>query len=133
MDAEGLRETERLVQLGGPAVDVGQEARELDEQHEGREDADDREPEVVEHRVGETRAADAQRDQREQRDGVALREAVADEPMGGVVAAALVDRAPVEQSRDAVTSVVVEDRHRQDQDRQNERRDGRAGDTPASP
>ena len=27
---------------GGPAVDVGEEARELDEQHEGDEDADDR-------------------------------------------------------------------------------------------
>ena len=29
---EGLREPERLAGCGGPAVDVGEEARELDEQ-----------------------------------------------------------------------------------------------------
>ena len=34
VDGEGLREPERLAELGGPAVDVGEEARELDEQHE---------------------------------------------------------------------------------------------------
>ena len=49
-----------------PPLDVGEEARELDEQHERDEHADDREALVVEDVVGEARAAERGRDQREQ-------------------------------------------------------------------
>ena len=63
-------------------------------------------------------------------DRVPLREPVADEPVRGVVAAALVDRPPFEQPRDRHERG-VEDRHGEDQDRQHERRDGRPGDAPA--
>ena len=50
--------------------------------------------------------------------------------MRRVVAAALVDRAPLEQPRDRHERG-VEDRHGEDQDRQHERGDGRPGDAPA--
>ena len=114
----------------GPAVGVGEEARELDQEREGDDDADDGVAPVVEDVVGEARAADGERDQRQERDRTALGEAVADEPVGGVVAAALVDRAPVEHPSDR-DERRVEDRDGQDEHRQDQRRDGRAGHAPA--
>ena len=70
------------------------------------------------------------RDQREQRDRVLLGQAEADEPVRGVVAAALVDRPAFEQPRDR-DERGVEDRHGEHEDRQDQRRDGRTGDAPA--
>ena len=96
---ERLREPHRLAGAERPPLDVGEEARELHEQREREDDADDRPADVVEHVVGEAREADAGRDQREQRDRVPLGEPVAHEPVRGVVAAALVDRPPFEQAR----------------------------------
>ena len=63
------------------AVGVCEEASELNEEREGEDDADDRVDVVVEDGVGEARAAEAEGDQREQRDRVPLGEAEAHEAM----------------------------------------------------
>ena len=70
------------------------------------------EPLVVEDVVGEARRAERGRDQREQEHGVLLGEAEADEPVRGVVAAALRDRPAFEQPDDGHERR-VEDRARQ--------------------
>jgi hypothetical protein len=92
---KGLHEPDRLG-LQRAAVDVGEEARELDKEREGEHYADDRVPDVVEHRVGEARSADAERDQRQEGHGVPFREAVTHQSVRAVVAAPLVDGSSVE-------------------------------------
>ena len=62
-------------------VDVREEARELDEQRERHEHADERHPAVVETRVGEARQAEPGGDRRQQDDGALLGDAAAHEPV----------------------------------------------------
>ena len=88
------------------ALEVDEEAGELHEQREGDEDADERDPVVAEHGVGERRAAEAGRDRGEQDDRAVLGEAAADEPVRGVVLAALVDRAALDARARSSTSAV---------------------------
>ena len=76
--------------------------------------------------TGEARAAERGRDQREQDDRPLLREPV-DEPVGRVVATALVDRPALEQAHDRHERR-VEDRHRQDQHGQQQQRRRRPSD-----
>ena len=76
---------------------LGQEVAELDEQDDADEDADRRDPAVVEHVVGEPGRAERDGDGREQPHGLALREAVVDEAVRGVVLAALGHRAALER------------------------------------
>ena len=128
--ATNVRSQPRSRARPGAALDVGEEARELHEQREREQHADQRDPRVVEHRVGEARRAERGRDQREQDDGALLGEPVVDEPVRGVVAAALVDRAgPRAGARRDERR--VEDRHGEHEDRQQQRRDRRPGDLPA--
>ena len=74
------------------ALEIDEEAGELDEQHERDEDADERDPVVAEHAVGEAGGAEAGGDRGEQDDRAVLGQPAADEPVGAVVLAALVDR-----------------------------------------
>ena len=111
-------------------LDLADEARELDEQGEAEEDADGRDPGVVEDGVREARRAERRRHEREQDERTALREAAVDDPVRGVVAAALADRPSLEQPHDR-DERRVEDRHREHEDRQEQRRDRRPGDVPA--
>ena len=90
---------------GAAALEVDEEAGELDEQRERDEDADERDPVVAEDGVGERGRAEAGRDRRQQNDGLLLRQTAPDEPVGGVVLPALVDR-PALAMRTAVTSAV---------------------------
>ena len=90
----------------GPRSTCGEEAPELDEQHERQQHADEVSARVGEHRVAEARGAERRRDQREHDHGALLGQAVVDEPVRGVVAAALVDRPPLEQAHDRSTSAV---------------------------
>ena len=71
------------------ALDVGEEAGELDEEREGDEHADERDPRVVGDLVGEARRREDDRDHGEEDDRALLGEAGVDEPVRGVVAAAL--------------------------------------------
>ncbi len=109
------------------AVGVGEQARKLHEQRERQEDAEQRHERVVQDGVREARPAERGGDEREQHDRALLRQPVVHEPVRCVVAAALVNRATFEQPHDR-DERRVEDRHGEDQDRQQERRGGRARD-----
>ena len=85
---------------------------------------------VVEHLVREARQAESSRDDAEQDDRPLVGEALVDETVRRVVAAAARDGSPLEQAHDR-DECRVEDRHGEDEDREQQRGDGRAGHGPA--
>ena len=129
MHGERLHQA-RCVRARRALLDVGEEARELHEEDERHEHADEREPLVVEHVVGEARRAERARDHREQQHRVLLGEPEAHEAVRRVVAAALRDGTAFEEAHDRHERR-VEDRHREDEDREQQRRHRRSGDLPA--
>ena len=119
-----------LVAPPGALLEVAQEAPELHEQDEGHEHAERGQAAVVEHVVRQRGRADRRRHEREQEHGLRLREAVVDEPVRGVVPAALRDRPPLREPHDR-DERRVEDRDREDEQRQQHRRDRGSRDRPA--
>ena len=125
MDDDAAEQALPAFRLRGPApVDVGEEARELDDHGERQEHADDGYLRVVDHRVRETRRTERGGDGREQDHRPAVRQAVVHEPVRAVVAAALVERAPLEQSHDR-DERRIQDRDGEDEQGQDEGRDRR--------
>ena len=112
------------------ALEIDQEAGELHEQHERDEDADERDPVVAEHAVGEAGGAEAGGDRGEQDDRAVLGQPAPDEPVRAVVLAALVDGTSLDDPRDR-DEAGVEDRDREHEQRQDERGDGRLRHLPA--
>ena len=119
-----------LLHNPGAFLDVGQEARKLNEEGEGHEHSEKRDPPVVDDGVGETRAAQRRGDDSQQDHRPPLGEARVDEAVGRVVPAALRDRAAFEQPHHGHERR-VEDRDGEDQHRQQQRRDRGAGRLPA--
>src|SRR5207249_504637 len=91
---------ERPRALRAAAVDVGEEAPQLDEKREGDEHADRRETAVAERLVREARRAERGRDEGEQEHRAGLGDAERNQAVRAVVAATLRDRPTVEQAHD---------------------------------
>ena len=119
-----------IAREAGAPLDVGEHARELHEQREREQHADEGHPDVVEHVVGQARSAEPGRDDCEQNDGALLGETVVDEPVRRVVAPALIHGPAVEQPHDR-DERRVQDGNREHEDRQQQCCDGRPGDLPA--
>ena len=102
-------------------LEVGEKGRELDEEREGEEDADERDRAAPDVGVREARPPERGRDEPEQEHGALLGEPAVDEPVRRVVAPTLVDRPPFEDADDRDQGR-VQDRHGQDEDGQEERR-----------
>ncbi len=124
------RHLRRRVSSARAFLEVAQEAAELHEQDEGEQDAECGQATVVQHVVGESGRADRSRDERQEQDGVRLREPVVDESVRRVVAASLAHR-PALPEPDERDERRVQDRDREDQQREEHRGDGRARDGPA--
>ena len=99
----------------GAARDAREERRELEEEGEGDEDADRRDPAAVEDGVGEAREPERGGDGDEEEHRPALGEAAVDEPVRRVVATALGDGAPGPEPQGG-DERRVEDRDREDED-----------------
>ena len=111
-------------------LQVGEEARELDEDDERDQQPDRGHAGVCEHVVGERGRAEQRRQQRQRGDRLLLGEAVVDEPVRGVVGAALGDGPALERPPDGHERR-VEDRDREHEQRQHDARQRRAGGRPA--
>ena len=120
----------RLRAASRALLEIAEEAPELDEQDERHEHAEGRQAAVVEDVVRERGRADRRRDEREQEHGLRLREAVVDEPVRRVVAAALRHGPALREPHDRDEGR-VEDRDREDEQREEHGRDRRPGDRPA--
>ncbi len=99
-----------------PLLQVAEEARELDEDDEADQHADGGDAGVREHVVGERGRAEQRREERQRSDRLLLGEAVVDEPVRGVVGAALGDRPALERPAHG------HERRVQDRDREHEQR-----------
>ena len=109
---------------------LGEEVAELDEQDDADQDADRRYPAVAEHVVGESGRAERDSDRREQPHGLALREAVVDEPVRGVILPALRHRTALDEADDR-DERRVENRDREHDQRQKHGRHRGSGRGPA--
>ena len=124
------RSYERRVLDLGRATHVRQEAAELHEHGERHENTGERHERVVEDLVCEARQPQCRRYGAEQDDGALVGEAPVDQAVRRVIAAALRHRAALDQAHDR-DERGVEDRDREDEQRQEQRCHRRSCDGPA--
>ncbi len=113
-----------------PLLQVAEEAGELDEDDERDQHPDRGDAGVREHVVGERGRAEQRREQGQGGDRLLLGEAVVDEPVRGVVGAALSDGPALERPPNRHERR-VEDRDREHEQRQHDAGQRRAGGRPA--